>query len=177
MIVLAGVLVVVAAVLLVVGTVVGAPTLILVSIGTSFLSAAFLSVTAYLRRNDLFGDRTLEKPALSLEEELAVLAKTLKEQAQRLADIEAGVRARAAAAEKLQMEAKEHDQRAQESRAYAEAQARAAEAVEDLLKTRTDAMARFFADHGRKTQIWYLVIGALLGGIVGVGLQELVDLL
>lgn len=170
-------LVVAALVLLIVGAVASTPILILGSIGASFLAAAFLSAGAYIRRNDLFGEREVRKPTLTLEEELALLAKTLQQQAQRLADVEAGVRARAAAAEKLQIEAKEHDKRAQESRAYADAQEKAAEAVEELLKSRTDAMAEFFTKRTNKAQIRFLVVGALLGGIVGVGLQELVNLL
>ncbi|MEW1838523.1 hypothetical protein AB0392_11265 [Nonomuraea angiospora] len=179
MILISAGLVIASVVLLIVGFVGSTPPLILASLVTSSAAAVFLVLGAYVRRRELFATATPASidPEVALEDELAAIAETLKEQATRLAEIEADVRARVAETEKLQIEAKEHARRARESREYAAAQEKAAEAVEAVLRSRTDTLARFFADQGRKAQIWYLVIGAVLGGVVGVGLQELVNLL
>lgn len=177
MILISAILVLAAVALLIIGFLISAPTLIATSIGVSVLATLSLAVSTYIRRDKLLRSQPPARAAPTLEEELAVLAVTLQRQARRLAEIESGVRARAAAAERLQLEAEEQDKRAKESREYADAQQKAAEAVEALLKSRTDTMAEFFTKRTSKTQIWYLVIGALLGGIVGVGLQELVNLL
>ncbi|RVX41139.1 HAUS augmin-like complex subunit 3-like protein [Nonomuraea polychroma] len=179
MILISAGLVIASVVLLIAGFVASAVPLISASIVTSILAALFLVLGGYIRRKELFPQAAaqLVEPEPALEDELATIAKTLLRQAARLAEVEADVRARAAEAEKLQIEAKEHARRARESQEYAAAQEKAAEAVEEVLKNRTDTLAKFFAHQSRKTQISFLVIGAVLGGVVGVGIQELVNLL
>ncbi|MER6175502.1 hypothetical protein [Streptosporangium sp. NPDC001681] len=169
-------LVVVAILMLIFGFVGDAPNLIFVSLGTSTVSAVFLVMAAWLRRNEFF---PVASPAseLSLEKQLSVLAESLSRDARKLSELESAILARAAMAERLRVEAEQNNKHAIESREYAKAQQRAADAVDELLKLQTSNLVSYFMRGQRKGQITYLLLGAILGGVIGVGLQELVDII